>query len=84
MPWIYRDAKRTGGLVTVRLDNAADAESEVFTVMYYGSGNPATDPAFTAQVQTAIRDRIAGNEQTRATRSDETNRFRPPQGGGPG
>lgn len=80
MAWVYRDAKRLGAEVKVRLENAADSEVDVFTVLYYGTGNPATDPAFTAQVQTAIAAALASNEQTRLTRLDETNRFRPPPG----
>jgi hypothetical protein len=77
MAWVYRDAKRLAGVVTVRLDNAQDAESFTFPVFYYGQGDPATDPAFTTHVQTRIAEQIAGKEQERVARLDETNRFRP-------
>lgn len=77
MPWIYNDAKRLAGVVTITLKNAQDSETFQFQVFYYGQGDPANDPVFTAEVQRRITEQIAGKEHERGLRRDETNRFRP-------
>jgi hypothetical protein len=75
MAWLYTQALRIGGDVTITLVNATDQEKEAYHILQHGG---ESDADFTARVQAQIAGKLRVLEGIRQQRADETNRFRPP------